>query len=797
MNKSTVVLILVDGLRHDYLNPVDSPFLHALAQQNIDALVRETFAFELRPAFFAGLQPEECNIANMFCYNPADSPFRDIDVSHGDRAKISADLRAEAERRGYSLVRQIGNCAEIPLPLLKYFDFAEKYHTADPGAIPGHRTLFDFLRSAGKKWLWIGYPDPFVTTDAVMRQLAARLAGDEDFIYLHFSELDWAGHESGPHSAQQKTILAALDAAIREVFCRLNRTFAGVRSVVFGDHGQVAVTQHLDLAARLGETGLILEKDYLYFLDSTQARFWFFHDTARQKVTDLLRGIAGGRILTEADCARLHFRMKDHRFGELIFVTDDHVGIFPNFFQSANPCHGLHGYLPEVEGNWAKLIVAGCGSSGKIAAPFAMTDLFPLLVELLGCRESPALPASPISARAGLRLAPDICQASVVIPTYNRLPVLKKCLAALERQTCPVTDFEVIVVNDGSADGTGDFLKEYQAQTRLNFTCLSQANAGPAAARNAGIRRAAGHIIILIGDDIIAEPDLVEQHCAFHLAHPPLSHACLGFIDWSADMEKSFLLDLLTAPDGGQQFCWHLVENQDNDNVNPAFFWTSNISFKRSFSLTHGLFNSAIFKHALWEDVELGQRLHRAGLLLHFRKNCLVHHEHAVTFRGFVERQRLAGWYVHDLSDFAWAAAYRPAAGERNRLYSRNILDEMCAIIEKSVAEVKRCPEDILRKIYNFCFRYAMLVGYKEREGGLPEDDGPFGLLGNLALAEYELAENNRQISVLKQQNDGVTSRQDALLRQKNSALAQTQAELAAVKSQLADLLARTGDIQK
>ena len=55
---------------------------------------------------------------------------------------------------------------------------------------------------------------------------------------------------------------------------------------------------------------------------------------------------------------------------------------------------------------------------------------------------------------------------SVVIPTYNRLPILEKCLRALERQrlAAPISDYEVVVVDDGSTDETVAWLGQHQAQ---------------------------------------------------------------------------------------------------------------------------------------------------------------------------------------------------------------------------------------------------------------------------------------------------------------------------------------------
>lgn len=746
--KKAVLLILVDGLRHDYINPLDSPFLYSLCELNIDGIIRETFAFELRPAFFAGLQPEECNVANMFCYNPDESPFRSINVRHGDRKKISRDLRTEAAERGYSLVKHVGTAAEIPLELLKYFDFSEKYHTTDPSAIPGHKTIFDYLRQDSKRWLWIGYPDYPGTTKRVLEEFKKKSADDIDFFYLHFSELDWVGHEYGPHSYEQKRTLKEIDEAIREVYKRLNQTFTEVRGIIFGDHGEVEIKKNIDIENLLKGSGLIVEKDYIYFLDSTQARFWFFNETAKNKVIELLSTVPEGMILSETDYTKLRFRFKHNKFGDLIFVVKEGIGIFPNFFQSEKSFKGLHGYLPEVEGNWAKLIITGCGINRHLEYPLEMVDIFPTLLELLGYEKSADILTKSVFERIGVHMEQDRYIATVVIPTFNRLETLKKNIACIENQTYNKDGFELIVIDDGSADGTGDFLEEYKKNTALNFKYFRQENSGPAAARNEGIRKACGRIIILVGDDMLMESSFIEYHVKFHLEWPQLSHACLGFIDWSKDIEVNVLMELITSKKGGQQFSYDMVFERDPDNIGCDVFLSSNISFKRLLSLTHALFNDKVFKHAMWEDIELGYRLERAGLVIHFRKNCIVYHEHEMIFEGFAERQKMVGWYSHDLHDIGIETEYSAKENEKNRIYSKKTLMDIVKALSKLEEDHYRDNSAMLRDMYNSGLRYAALVGYLDRKNELNEDsDASTAIMFNALLADHQLLEKDRQLT--------------------------------------------------
>lgn len=103
---------------------------------------------------------------------------------------------------------------------------------------------------------------------------------------------------------------------------------------------------------------------------------------------------------------------------------------------------------------------------------------------------------------------------TVVIPTYNRRALLAQCLSSLFAQTRGPQDFEIVVVIDGGTDGTREFLHG------LTFPCASQIieqeNRGQAAARNAGIRVARSPYILILDDDFICDPDLIQQHLAAH-----------------------------------------------------------------------------------------------------------------------------------------------------------------------------------------------------------------------------------------------------------------------------------------
>jgi len=89
---------------------------------------------------------------------------------------------------------------------------------------------------------------------------------------------------------------------------------------------------------------------------------------------------------------------------------------------------------------------------------------------------------------------------SVVIPTYNRLPILQKCLRALEQQRleAPISNYEVVVVDDGSTDETVQWLLHNGGQLP-HVRLVQQDHGGPAEGRNRGVDNARGDVIVFTG----------------------------------------------------------------------------------------------------------------------------------------------------------------------------------------------------------------------------------------------------------------------------------------------------------
>lgn len=186
---------------------------------------------------------------------------------------------------------------------------------------------------------------------------------------------------------------------------------------------------------------------------------------------------------------------------------------------------------------------------------------------------------------------------SIVIPTYNRLPILQKCLQAMEAQNF-TTPYEIVVVDDGSTDGTVEFLQSHPQQFP-HVRLILQNHEGAAIARNTGIDVALGEVIVFIDSDLVVTPIFLSAH--------------------AKALEKSLA-------NGDRAFTYGQVINTANfddptsepvkiTDISHAFFATGNVAIAKHWLLEAGKFDTG-FRQYGWEDLELGVRLKNLGLRL-------------------------------------------------------------------------------------------------------------------------------------------------------------------------------------
>ncbi len=205
---------------------------------------------------------------------------------------------------------------------------------------------------------------------------------------------------------------------------------------------------------------------------------------------------------------------------------------------------------------------------------------------------------------------------SVVIATYNRVPLLTRLLWQLAAQTLPPEDFEVVVVDDGSREPARPALEALRLPYSLRVEV--QQNAGAAAARHRGVLCARGDVVLITDDDMQVAPDFLVRHLA---RHPEGSrHVVLGRIRPDPSIGDMPLFERWYA---------HLNERMASEltlsgpRARGSDLFTGNVSLRRADYLAVGGFDAELRQA---EDVELGLRLEKSGCRFHFAPDAAVLH---------------------------------------------------------------------------------------------------------------------------------------------------------------------------
>jgi GT2 family glycosyltransferase len=221
---------------------------------------------------------------------------------------------------------------------------------------------------------------------------------------------------------------------------------------------------------------------------------------------------------------------------------------------------------------------------------------------------------------------------SVVVPTYNRLDTLHYVIPSLVGQDLRAGEFEVLVADSNSTDGTKEFLAEV-AREYPYLRHLPGPYTGRAMARNAGIAAARARIVLFTDADIIASPDLLSQHLAHH--DRPGTRAVVGM-----EVQVDSYQDYLAKRD--RRELRQPLHGERHKRLSWLYFLTGNASVPRAQLERVGRFDEDFTGYG-HEDLELGYRLQQAGIPIEYEPNAVDYHWHPVPWDEQQGKYELAG----------------------------------------------------------------------------------------------------------------------------------------------------------
>jgi len=234
---------------------------------------------------------------------------------------------------------------------------------------------------------------------------------------------------------------------------------------------------------------------------------------------------------------------------------------------------------------------------------------------------------------------------SVIIPTYNRAPLLRRTLDSLVAQKLPARNFEVVVIDDGSTDETVETIHAFSQHLNIQYCHQEHDGYRVARARNMGIRSARSPLCVFLDSGVMAHSECLAAHLSCHeRATTPLALCgyVYGFNEDNEDAKQIRQLvgseDADTAihrlrksglfPDLREEF---YSKHGDDFSHLPApwlVFWTCNASAPTSMLKQISMFDE---NYQSWgaEDIDVGYRLFRAGARVALdRRAASLHYPH-------------------------------------------------------------------------------------------------------------------------------------------------------------------------
>ncbi|OCA69880.1 hypothetical protein BBH99_03575 [Chryseobacterium contaminans] len=223
---------------------------------------------------------------------------------------------------------------------------------------------------------------------------------------------------------------------------------------------------------------------------------------------------------------------------------------------------------------------------------------------------------------------------SVIVPTYNRVDTLHKCLQHLEDQSIGIDNYEVIVVDDCSRDETPKFIEDYVSKSKNVKYIRNQTNLGLATTRNVGIRASKGDILMFLDNDLLISNTFLEAHIDLYKANNNKNIAIVSDVTYQPkDLDKTNFGRFIQSRAIGYR-AEKYMQGIDLADLPSNFFAGGGSSCKREDAFKIGLFEEGLKKYGS-EDEVFGYRLKKAGIkivfcpaakLIHFDSNILPHY---------------------------------------------------------------------------------------------------------------------------------------------------------------------------
>lgn len=362
-----VIFILIDALRSDYITKEDSPFLYDFANNNTYYKeVSQKRSYCERAEIFSGLTPDESGYFTAIGYSPNSSPFKSLSlfldlISLIDPILFRFRYLRALRNKVISVLTRSQRVKmrpySIPSNILKYFSLTEdEYDFRDDNSFAGKNNLLIDCEKNGIRVFFDGFTalnfKISLNDEQRLELIQKKISENFQFYPIYVGVLDTIAHIYGPESIERREKLQALDKRLSKFYEDIKFRYPNSKFVFLGDHGMTDVEKYIDLEKEIKiiakANNLKLGKDYLYFLDSTIVRIWYITEKAKRILSNTVTNNPifreNGAFLNNETAKKERIPFPDRRYGDLLWMANLGVLIFPDFFHLKNPYKGMHGY---------------------------------------------------------------------------------------------------------------------------------------------------------------------------------------------------------------------------------------------------------------------------------------------------------------------------------------------------------------------------------------------------------------------------------------------------------------------
>jgi len=381
-----VLAVFIDALKPESVEHME--FLNSFENKARVKTELPSYSNTCHASMYTGVYPEKHKHFFIWKYSPNSSPFKVFSrlklhkFVHDIRIKyllyaLRCKLKFGIVPYGYLFF------ARHPLNYWANFDFEMVRFWGRPDMYVGkYPTIFKILDKAGVEYQVIWKPKGSLSRINVKNPPVP-------LTYIFIGHMDPVSHTYGQESPEAREMLKQIDTVLKNEYFEFEKIYGNdFFFLVFSDHGQTKIKERVDLYSHFKSKGRSLN-DYLHFIDSCYARFWFKNENERREIEEVLSELEDkGFILTENVMDKCQAKMPKNEYGNLVFCLEP-----PYVFDVVDPkAISMHGYLPshpDMDGI--------CVANRKIKSSYIkLQDITPSILQALGLEIPDYMDGEPV-----------------------------------------------------------------------------------------------------------------------------------------------------------------------------------------------------------------------------------------------------------------------------------------------------------------------------------------------------------------------------------------------------------------